>query len=71
MFRKLVWAEFHVAGMSCDHCITRATAALKRLSGVRKVRVDLKTQRVRVGHDGVESAALAAALDAAGYPMVE
>ncbi len=70
-FRRSAWAEFYVSGMSCGHCVARVTTVLKQLSGVRRVRVDLKAQRVRVDHDGADPVALATALAEAGYPVVE
>jgi copper chaperone len=35
-----------VEGMSCDHCAKAVTKALSDLSGVTKVKVDLKTASV-------------------------
>jgi copper ion binding protein len=31
-----------VEGMSCEHCVKAVTKALSQLSGVKKVKVDLK-----------------------------
>ncbi len=59
-----------VAGMSCEHCKTTVSKALTAVSGVSKVDVDLATKDVSVTHEArVDSAALARAVEAAGYSV--
>ncbi|MDR0508886.1 MAG: copper chaperone CopZ [Candidatus Methanoplasma sp.] len=41
----------NVEGMSCGHCATAVTKALKALQGVQTVEVDLKAKTVTVEHD--------------------
>ncbi len=58
-----------VSGMNCGGCVKSVTAALKPLSGVRSVEVDLPTGHVTVDGELVQGGeSLAQALTAAGYP---
>ena len=41
-------ATLNVPGISCEHCERTVTNALTPLEGVRDVRVDVPTKRVRV-----------------------
>ena len=59
-----------VAGMSCAHCTAAVTAEVSQVPGVRDVDVDLETKLVRVHGDGVDGAAVVAAIDEAGYDAV-
>jgi copper chaperone CopZ len=59
-----------VAGMTCDHCKVAVTAEVAQVAGVASVDVDLETKLVRVAGDGVEPAAIIAAIDEAGYDAV-
>ena len=61
--------HFPVAGMTCGSCVNRITRAVRRLDGVTKVDVDLRrgTATVRRESALVSNAALAAAVEAAGY----
>jgi copper chaperone len=61
--------DLEVQGMSCDSCVNHVTQALKPVSGVDDVAVDLQSGRVRVSGTfdaGVER--LVSALADAGYP---
>jgi copper chaperone len=40
-----------VPDISCEHCVHTVTQALQPLHGVRSVRVDIPTQKVRVEYD--------------------
>jgi copper chaperone len=61
--------DLEVEGMSCGSCVKHVTQALQPLSGVSAVAVDLQSGRVRVNGEFPQgSAALVAALTAAGYP---
>jgi copper chaperone len=40
-----------VPDISCEHCVQAVTQALQPLEGVRSVRVDIPTQKVRVEYD--------------------
>jgi copper chaperone CopZ len=59
-----------VAGMTCDHCVRAVTDELGGLSGVTRVDVDLASGRVTVVSDrALDDAAVAAAVDEAGYEV--
>jgi copper chaperone len=61
---------FHIAGMTCDHCVHAVTEELQQLDGVRDVGVELVPGGI--SHITVETertvadAEVAAALDDAG-----
>ena len=62
--------KFKVDGMSCMHCVARVKAAIEGVDGVKTAEVDLqKAEAVVTG--AFEPAAVAAAVDGAGYPCVE
>jgi copper ion binding protein len=57
-----------VEGMSCQHCVKAVSDALGALSGVEKVKVDLKKGEAKVKHDvSVNVQALKDAVAAAGF----
>jgi copper chaperone CopZ len=58
---------FSVPAMHCGHCKASVTQELEAVSGVEAVDVDLDTKLVTVQCDGLEDAALVAAIDEAGY----
>lgn len=58
---------YSVPGMSCGHCKSAVTDALTGLAGVQQVEVDLDAKLVRVAGQGLDDAALTAAIDEAGY----
>lgn len=61
---------FKVEKMSCDHCAKRVTQAVQRIEPGAKVTVDVKAARVEV-ENVADSAKVAAAITAAGYPASE
>ncbi|MER7246221.1 heavy metal-associated domain-containing protein [Kribbella sp. NPDC000426] len=59
---------FRVLGMTCAHCVGFVTEELEALPGVDAVTVDLVTGMVALSADRVvESDAIRAAVEAAGY----
>jgi copper chaperone len=61
--------EFQVEGMSCQHCVTAVTNAIREHDGAAQVRVDLASGRVIV--DSAQSVdLLKAAIHEAGYTVV-
>ena len=58
---------YSVPGIHCGHCEAAVTRELEPVSGVRAIDVDLETKLVTVGGDGLDDAALVAAIDEAGY----
>jgi copper chaperone len=61
---------YTVEGMSCDHCVKAITGEVTQLDGVDAVAVDLSAGTVSVSGDDVDDAAVAAAIDEAGYTVV-
>lgn len=60
--------EFQVEGMSCQHCVTAITSAIREHDDAAQVRVDLASGRVTV--DSAQSAELLqAAIHEAGYTV--
>lgn len=63
-----VWT---VTGMTCGHCVKAVTEEVSALPGVTGVDVDLESGRVTVTADAdPDAAAVAAAVDEAGYTLV-
>ena len=62
--------EYIITGMVCEHCVSAVTEELGAIDRVTDVQVDLDTGRVRVTSNGpVDSAAIRAAIDEAGYEL--
>jgi copper chaperone len=60
--------ELRVEGMTCGHCVSAVTRAVKAVDPEANVQVDLGTGKVRVdGRSTVE--ALGKAIAEAGYPV--
>ncbi|KAA1006487.1 heavy-metal-associated domain-containing protein [Paraburkholderia panacisoli] len=60
--------EFQVEGMSCQHCVTAVTNAIREHDAAAQVRVDLASGRVTV--DSAQPVdLLKAAIDEAGYTV--
>jgi copper chaperone len=60
---------YSVPGVSCDHCRAAITAEVGRVPGVRSIDVDLDAKRVSVAGEGLDDAAIRAAIDEAGYDV--
>ncbi len=62
--------EYHVSGMTCDHCVRAVTTELVMLSGVQAVDVDLDTGTVTVTSESpLDEAQVREAIDEAGYEL--
>ncbi|MFH0750489.1 MAG: cation transporter [Chloroflexota bacterium] len=61
--------RFPVEGMTCVSCVGHIEHAVRAVEGVRRVRVDLRHETATVSREPalVSNAALAAAVEAAGY----
>ena len=61
--------EFSVDGMTCGGCVASVTRAVQRVPGVQKVDVSLQSKVATVEYDGaaVDSTAIVAAIEAAGF----
>lgn len=63
-------ATFTVTGMSCDHCVASVRDEVSKVDGVTAVDVELATGTVTVTSERpVDPAAVAAAVDEAGYEV--
>ena len=61
---------YTVIGMTCSHCVNAVGTEIKQLPGVTDVQVDLASGTVTVTSDqAVDGAAVAAAVDEAGYEL--
>jgi copper chaperone len=61
---------FEVNDMTCGHCVSSITKAVKALDKDAEVRIDLATHRVEVEPARADAAQLAAAIEDAGYTPV-
>ena len=61
---------FEVNDMTCGHCVSTITKALKATDRDAKVQIDLGTRRVRVEPASADAADLADAIKDAGYTPV-
>ncbi|GAA1615647.1 heavy-metal-associated domain-containing protein [Catellatospora bangladeshensis] len=62
---------YTVKGMTCGHCVNSVSAEISKLDGVTGVQVDLAGGAVTVSSAGaLDEAAVAAAVDEAGYELV-
>jgi len=60
-----------IEGMTCQNCVRHATEALQGVQGVTKVDVSLEGGTAVIeSRDGVDPAALRAAVEKAGYKAV-
>lgn len=61
---------YRVIGMTCDHCVRAVSEEVRALDGVSDVAVDLESGTVTVtATSPVEDAAVAGAVEAAGYAL--
>ena len=58
---------YSVPAMHCAHCTHAVSSELREIPGVDSVDVDLDTKLVVVRGDGLDDAALRAAIEEAGY----
>ncbi len=63
-------STYTVSGMTCGHCVAAVSEEVGKLDGVTGVEVDLASGRVTVQWEHpVDPAAVAAAVDEAGYEV--
>ncbi len=62
--------SYIVQGMTCEHCVRSVTEEVGAVEGITAVEVDLPTGRVTVRGDAFTDAAVAEAVDEAGYEIV-
>jgi copper chaperone len=64
--------SFQVNDMTCGHCVSTVTRALKAVDKDAKVQIDLATHRVQVEPASADAEELAEAIKEAGYtPVLE
>lgn len=67
--------DLRVTGMTCGHCVAAVTKEFTAIDGVSEVAVDLVPEGVSLVHvtsaEPLSDAAVAAALDEAGYELAE
>ena len=50
----MIHQTLNVDGMTCNHCVETVHNALKEISGVQKVSVDLERKKVSVDYDELQ-----------------
>ena len=58
---------YTVSGMSCGHCKAAVEGEIGQVAGVEFVEADVDSKLVVVRGEGLDDAALRAAIDEAGY----
>jgi copper chaperone len=58
---------YSVPGMHCGHCKSAVTRELEAVAGVESIDVDLESKRVAIIGNGLDHAAIRAAIVEAGY----
>lgn len=67
----MITTEYTVEGMTCGHCAQAVSTEIKKLAGVADVRVTVESGAVVVDSEAsLDRAAVAAAVDEAGYTLV-
>ncbi|WP_328601085.1 heavy-metal-associated domain-containing protein [Actinomadura physcomitrii] len=61
--------RYSVPAISCGHCVNAISGEVRQVPGVREVAVDVDTKVVTVRGNGLDDAALRAAIDEAGYDV--
>ena len=59
--------SYSVPGISCSHCERAISTELEKVAGITAVAVDLERKVVRVSGEGIDDAAVRAAIAEAGY----
>lgn len=60
---------YEVRGMTCGHCRAAVMDEVGALAGVAEVQVDLASGRMTVTGEALDDAAVAAAVEEAGYEV--
>ena len=63
--------ELKVKGMTCSHCVSTVTEALKAVDGVKVAKVTLDNERAEVAYDPAKTSLdqLKEAVKSAGYEV--
>jgi len=62
--------RFQVPGMTCGHCVNAVQTELASVPGVQRVEVDLESKNVVVTGSSIDTQAVIAAVDEAGFEAV-
>ncbi len=62
--------SFQVDDMTCGHCVSTITGAVKAVDRNATVRIDLSAHRVEIEPDSASAQQLRAAIEEAGYTPV-
>ena len=62
--------SFEVKDMTCGHCVSTITKAVRAVDQGAKVHIDLATHRVNIDPTEADAAELSAAIRKAGYTPV-
>ena len=62
-------STYTVEGMTCDHCVLSVTEEVSEVEGVAQADADLSSGRLTVIGNGFSDAAIAAAVEEAGYQV--
>jgi copper chaperone CopZ len=65
-----VTINLNVPDISCDHCVRAITAAVSRLASVETVDVNVETKKVAVSGELLDTEAVIAAINEAGYEVI-
>ncbi|MFE1763780.1 heavy-metal-associated domain-containing protein [Streptomyces angustmyceticus] len=63
--------QYHVTGMTCEHCVASVTEEVSEVPGVSEVVVDLAANSVTVHGTDLDDARLRAAIVEAGYVVAD
>ncbi len=61
--------SYKVEGMTCAHCVAAVEQEVGGVAGAREVSVELASGSLTVRGDGVDPAAVRAAVEDAGYAL--
>jgi copper chaperone len=68
--REFDMIAFQVKDMTCGHCVSTITRAVKAVDSAARVEIDLAAQRVTIAPVTADASALLDAISAAGYTPV-
>ena len=66
-YQKNSMTTFQVDDMTCGHCISAITKAVRGVDPSASVSIDLATHRVDIGSTQADAAKLSSAIEEAGY----
>ncbi len=60
----------NIKGMSCNHCVMAVSQALKQMSGVRAVDIDLENGKATIEHEkAMDMSRVKEIIEKAGYEI--